>query len=140
MGSIAIGLNLYVDRTFSIPKLAVVLGPATLPAFHKLLVRKKYQRLFTSTRKARPVPKGEPCDHCGYCRSKKSQSTFRLSANCLEIAPAFGVEIGKDVLRRVLEKYFRPRTEVVAPRGRHSSVTLKTVSGASIFSVANRYY
>jgi hypothetical protein len=41
-----------------IRKLSVILKPSTLLTFHKLLVRKKYQLLFASTRKARLGPKG----------------------------------------------------------------------------------
>jgi hypothetical protein len=93
-----------------IQKLAVVLKPSTLLAFHKLLVRKKYQRLFTSTQKIRPGPKG-PSDEiiAAILEIKNRNPRFGCPRIALEITHAFGIEIDKDVVRRVLEKYFHPR-------------------------------
>ena len=93
-----------------IQKLAVVLKPSTLLAFHKLLVRKKYQRLFTSTPKKRTGPKG-PSDEiiAAILEIKNRNPRFGCPRIALEMTHAFGIEIDKDLVRRVLEKYFRPR-------------------------------
>ena len=39
-------------------KAAIIIKPSTLLAFHRALVRRKYQRLFGSVRKGKPGPKG----------------------------------------------------------------------------------
>jgi putative transposase len=93
-----------------IRKLAVILKPSTLLTFHKLLVSKRYQRLFTSTRKARPGPKG-PNDEivAAILEIKHRNPRFGCPRIALEITHAFGIEIDKDVVRRVLAKHCPPR-------------------------------
>ena len=41
-------------------RLAIVLKPATILAYHQALVKRKYRLLFTPKRRAKPSPKGPP--------------------------------------------------------------------------------
>ncbi len=68
-------------------KLAVVVWPSTLRRVHEALVRRKYRFIHTAKRR-------------------------NLRFGCLKIAQqisyAFGIEIDKDVVRRILEKHHLP--------------------------------
>jgi putative transposase len=95
-----------------ISKLAVVLKPATLLKFHKALVNGKYQRLISSTGRFRrkPGPKG-PSDEliAAIVELKRRNPGFGCMRIAQQIAHTFGVEIDKDVVRRVLGQHYSPR-------------------------------
>jgi len=105
------------------------------------LVRKKYQRLFTSARKNSPGPKG-PSDKiiAAILEIKYRNPRFGCPRIALEITHAFGVEIDKDLVRRVLEKYFHPRMGGGGPLWLtfigHTKDSLRSVD----FFVANRFF
>jgi len=52
------GLCSLVIRPGRLLRLAVVLRPSTLLAFHATLVKRKYRRLFSPKRRGKPRPKG----------------------------------------------------------------------------------
>jgi hypothetical protein len=92
-----------------LPKLAVILKPRTLLRFHEALKKRKYRGLFSSGGHRRPGPKGpseEPL------KRSSSSSAAIPCIGCLriaqEIARAFGIDIDKDIVRRVLAKHYRP--------------------------------
>ena len=94
-----------------VTKLAAVLKPATLLRFHKALVDSKYRRLFSSTgAQAKPGPKG-PSEEliAAIIEMKLRNPRFGCQRIAQQIAHAFGVAIGTDVVRRVLARHFDSR-------------------------------
>src|SRR6266851_6533378 len=55
---ILLGLGAMLVSPQRIPKLAVAIRPSTLLRFHRALVRRKYQWLFSGKPRRRPGPKG----------------------------------------------------------------------------------
>jgi len=92
-----------------IPKLAVILKPRTLLRFHEALKKCKYRWLFSSGGHRRPGPKGlskELID--AIVEFKRRNPRVGCPRIALEIAHAFGIDIDKDIVRRVLAKHYRP--------------------------------
>ena len=94
-----------------IPQCGVLIKPATLLKFHQALVARKYRRLFSSSaRRRKPGPKGPSTELIAAivelkCRNPK----FGCVRIAQQISYAFGVDIDKDVVRRVLAMHYRPR-------------------------------
>jgi putative transposase len=94
-----------------IPKLAAILKPATLLRFHRALVDRKYRRLFCSAgTRRKPGPKG-PSEElvAAIIEMKRRNPRFGYQRIAQHIAHAFGVEVHKDIVRRVLAKHFTSR-------------------------------
>jgi putative transposase len=87
-----------------IPQLAVVIKPSTLFRLHRLLVDHKYLRLFSSSRPRRkPGPKGPAAELIAAIVEMKSRNpNFGHLRIAQQTSHAFGVELDKDVVRRVL--------------------------------------
>ena len=91
-----------------IPKLGALIKPATLFKFHKALVDRKYRLLFSSCRR-KPGPKGPSAELiAAIIELKRRNPRFGCVRIAQQISHAFGVDIDKDVVRRVLAKYYRP--------------------------------
>ena len=87
---------------------AVILRPSTLLKFHDLLKKRKYRLLNTSRRKGTPGPKGPSQELIdAIVELKRRNIPFGCPRIAQQINKAFGVNIDKDVVRRVLEKYYR---------------------------------
>ena len=89
---------------------AIIVQPATLLKFHRALVRRKYQRLFSAKSPKKPDPRGlskELID--AVVAIKRRNSRF----GCLRIAEiislTFGIPINKDVVRRILALHYKPQ-------------------------------
>jgi putative transposase len=93
-----------------ISKLAAILKPATLLKFHKALVERKYRLLFSSSFRGRkPGPKGPSAELiAAIVELKRRNPRFGCVRIAEQISHAFGVDIDKDVVRRVLAQHFRP--------------------------------
>ena len=92
-----------------LPKLAVILKPRTLLRFHEALKRRKYRWLFSSGGHRRPGPKG-PSQQLidAIVEFKRRNPRIGYPRIAQEIARAFGIDIDKDVVGRVLAKHYRP--------------------------------
>ena len=93
-----------------IPKLGALVKPATLFKLHKALVDRKY-RLLSSCRDRRrkPGPKGPSAELiAAIVEMKRRNPRFGCVRIAQQIAHDFGVDIDKDVVRRVLAKHYRP--------------------------------
>ena len=101
--------TLFINR-HRIAKLAAILRPATLLKFHKALVDGKYRLLFSaSAARRKPGPKGPSPELIAAIVEMKSRNPkFGYLRIAQQISHAFGVEIDKDVVRRVLAKHYRP--------------------------------
>ena len=83
---------------------------ATLHKLHQCLVRRKYRALFSARRsRRRPGPKG-PSEELvrAIVDIERRNPLFGCPRIALIISTTFGVEVDKDVVRRVLEKHLRP--------------------------------
>ena len=89
---------------------AIIIKPSTLLTFHKALGKRKYLRLFSSHSKNKPGPKGPNSDLIkAIVQIKQRNPRYGCPRIALIITNTFGIEINKDVVRRVLMKYYHPR-------------------------------
>jgi putative transposase len=92
-----------------IQRVAVIMRPSTLLNFHHLLKQRKYRRLFSSSRKGKPGPKGPSPELIqAIVELKRRNPRFGCPRIAQQINKAFGTEIDKDVVRRILATHYRP--------------------------------
>jgi hypothetical protein len=95
---------------------AVVLKPSTLLHLHSLLCRRKYRLLFSPKRGRRPGPKGPKREIIdAVIEMKRRNPNWGCPRLAQQIALAFGVEIDKDVVRRILSIHYRPESDAGGP-------------------------
>ena len=95
------GLCTHVMRPARVLRSAIVLKPSTLLHFHHILVKRKYRLLFSSKRRSQPGPKGpSPEIIAAVVEMKRRNPTWGCPRIAEQIALAFGIDIGKDVVRR----------------------------------------
>ena len=101
--------TLFVSRR-RIAKLGALIKPATLFKFHQALVDRKYRLLFSSSsRRRKPGPKGPSAELiAAIVEVKRRNPQFGCVRIAQQISRTFGIEIDKDVVRRVLAKHYRP--------------------------------
>ena len=86
---------------------AVVLKPSTIMSFHRALVRRKYQLLFTPKRRGKPGPKGpSPELITAICEMKRRNPRFGYQRIAQQLSLVLNVDLEKDVVRRVLARHF----------------------------------
>jgi transposase InsO family protein len=90
----------------------VLIKPATLLKFHKALVDRKYRLLFSSHyRRRKPGPKGPSAELiAAIIELKRRNPRFGCVRIAQQISHAFGVDLDKDVVRRVLAQHYRPES------------------------------
>jgi transposase InsO family protein len=105
-----LGLTTVFVRPHRILRLGAVVKPATLLQFHRALVERKYRRLFSSSpHRRKPGPKGPSAELIAAIVELKSRNPhFGYVRIAQQISHAFGLDIDKDVVRRVLAKHCRP--------------------------------
>ncbi len=92
-----------------IPRVAIILRPSTLLSFHDALRKRKYRLLCTPRHRGKPGPKGHSQEIIEIIVEMKPRNPrFGCPRIAQQIAHAFGIEIDKDVVRRVLAQYYRP--------------------------------
>lgn len=95
---------------------AIVLKPSTLLHLHSLLRKRKYRLLFSPQGRRRPGPKGpnrELID--AVVAMKRRNPSWGCPRIAQQIALAFGVEIDKDVVRRILSAHYQPESDSAGP-------------------------
>ena len=107
---VMLGLTTLFVNPRRIPKLGALVKPATLLKFHQALVERKYRLLFSSRhRRRKPGPKGPSAALiAAIVELKRRNPRFGCVRIAQQIAHAFGIELDKDVVRRVLAKHYRP--------------------------------
>jgi putative transposase len=112
-------------------KMAVILKPSTLLQFHQALVKRKYRLLYSSRERRRAGPGGPPkALVAAVVEMKRRNPRFGCRKIAEQIAAAFGVEINKDVVRRILIQHYRP-----LPGGGTSWLTMFGHAKDSLWSV-----
>jgi transposase InsO family protein len=90
-----------------IPRVAIILRPSTLLSFHDALKKRKYRLLYTSRTRGKRGPKGPSEELIEIIvEMKRRNPRFGCPRIAQQIAHAFGIDIDKDVVRRVLAKYY----------------------------------
>ena len=97
-------------------KVAVCIQPSTLLRFHQWLVRRKYQRLFSSQKRRKPGPKG-PSETLirAIVELKRRNPRFGCPRIALIISRTSGITIDKHLVRRVLLKHAAPESSGGGP-------------------------
>ena len=108
---ILLGLGTMLVSPQRMLKVAVALRPATLLRFHQALVRRKYQGLFSVKTRRRPGPKGPSKELiAAVLEIKRFNPRFGCPRIAQQISHAFGLEIDKDVVRRILANHPLPKS------------------------------
>src|SRR5499425_47229 len=96
------GLCTLLMRPARVLRSAIALKTSTLLHFHKMLIQRKYRLLFSPTRVRRPGPKGPTKELIdAVLEMKRRNCTWGCKRIAEQIALAFGVDIDKDVVRRI---------------------------------------
>lgn len=89
-------------------RVAIALKPATLLKFHRALVKRKYQLLFSNKYPKKPGPKGPGQNIINAIIEMKPRNPgYGCRRIAMQINLAFGTEIDKDIVRRVLDKHYK---------------------------------
>src|SRR6266403_4662538 len=95
---------------------AIILKPATLLRFHRGFKEFKYRFLYSSSPKKRPGPRGPSPDLIrAICELKRRDPRFGCPKIAQHLAKTFGIDIDKDVVRRVLAAHYRPERRDSGP-------------------------
>src|ERR1035441_10645086 len=88
---------------------AIILKPATLLRFHRAFKDFKYRFLYSSSPKKQPGPKGPAPELIrAICELKRRNPRFGCPKIAQHLAKTFGLDLDKDVVRRVLATHYRP--------------------------------
>jgi len=105
------GLCTLFMRRARVLRSAVVLKPSTLLHLHSVLRKRKYRTLFSPERRHRPGPNGPKKELIDAVVAMKHRNPkWGCPRIAQQVALAFGVEIDKDVVRRVLSVHYRPES------------------------------
>jgi len=107
---LVLGLTALFVNPRRIAKLGTVVKPATLLKFHHALVTRKYRLLFSSSpHRCKPGPKGPSKELIAAIVEMKHRNPhFGYLRIAQQLSHAFGIEVDKDVVRRVLARHYRP--------------------------------
>jgi putative transposase len=95
---------------------AVVLKPSTLLNLHKAIKNRKCRLIFSPKRRGQPGPKGQGKDLIeAVVQMKLRNSTWGCPRIAQQIALAFGIDINKDMVRRILATHYRPDPDRTGP-------------------------
>jgi hypothetical protein len=94
--------SLFLDLR-RIQRSAVIIRPSTLLKFHSLLKQPKYRLLYSTGSKRKPGPKGPSRELIqAIVAMKQRNPRFGCPRIAQQINKAFGIDIDKDVVRRIL--------------------------------------
>ncbi len=91
-------------------KLAIIIKPATVLNFHKALVNRKYRLLYSAKSRGKPGPKGPNPELINLVLDLKYRNPrMGYDRIAMQIYQAFGIQVDKHVVRRILIKHYKPR-------------------------------
>ncbi len=94
-------------------RVSILLKPATILKFHKALVERKYRRLFSNKNARKPGPKGPSDDLINaIIEMKKRNPRYGYLRIAMQIYHAFGIIIDKGVVKRILDKHYKPTVPI----------------------------
>jgi putative transposase len=104
-----LGLSTLVVSPRRWSRMAVILKTSTLLRLHRALVKRKYHLLYTPRRHGRPGPKGPSRELIeAVVEMKRRNPYFGCRKIAEQISSAFGIDLNKDVVRRILIGRYRP--------------------------------
>jgi transposase InsO family protein len=110
------GLCTLFMRRVRVLRSAIVLKPSTLLHLQSVMRKRKYRMLFSPGRRRRPGPKGPTKDLIdAVVAMKRRNPNWGCPGIAQQIALAFGVEIDKDIVRRLLSVHYRPDSDSGGP-------------------------
>jgi transposase InsO family protein len=90
-------------------RVAVIIQPSTLLAFHKALKKRKYQLLYSPRGGRKPGPKGQSEEViAAIVEMKQRNPRYGCPRIAQQINLAFGLDLDKDIVRRVLAVHYKP--------------------------------
>jgi hypothetical protein len=124
---------------------AIVVKPSSLLNFHRALVHRKYRLLFSAKRRTRPGPEGPSADLIrAVIEMKQRNPRWGCPRIAGQIALAFGIDINKDVVRRILAAHYQPPADHSGPSWLtflgHAKDSLHSIDLFRCESVALRTY
>ena len=88
-------------------RIAIALKPATFLKFHRAIVKQKYKALFSNKSPKKPGRKGpDQLVINAIIEMKRRNPRYGYRRIAMQINIAFALEIDKDIVRRVLDKYY----------------------------------
>ena len=92
--------------TKRLSRIAIAIKPATLLKFHRAFVKRKYRLLFSNKSPKKPGPIGPNQAIINAIPEMKSRNPlFGYYRIAMQINIAFGINIDKDIVRRILNKH-----------------------------------
>jgi len=105
---VVLGVLTEMISTKRLHRIAIALKPATLLKWHQALVQRKYRLLFSRKIPRKPGPKGpDQAIIDAVVEMKKRNPRYGYRRIAMQISNAFGVDIDKDVVRRLLAKRYK---------------------------------
>jgi len=88
---------------------AVIIKPSTLLSFHNALKKRKYRQLYSPRGGRKPGPKGPAKEVIkAIVEMKRRNPRFGCPRIAQQINLAFGLDLDKDVVRRILATHYHP--------------------------------
>ena len=95
---------------------AIVLKPSILLHLQQVMAKRKYRLLFSPNHRRQPGPKGPKKELIqAVVELKRRNPNWGCPRIAQQITLAFGVEIDKDVVRRILSVHYRPESDSGGP-------------------------
>jgi len=88
---------------------AIIIKPSTLLSFHNALKKRKYRLLYSPHGSRKPGPKGPPEEVINaIVKMKQRNPRYGCPRIAQQINMAFGLDLDKDIIRRVLAIHYKP--------------------------------
>jgi len=99
-----------------ITRAAIIIKPSTLLRFHNALVKRKYQQLYSPRGGRKPGPAGpSQAVICAIVEMKQRNPRYGSPRIAQQINLAFGLDLDKDTVRRVLAAHYNPEPNDQGP-------------------------
>lgn len=90
-------------------RITIILKPATILKFHRALVKRKYHLLFSNKTPSRPGRKGPSEELIKLIvEMKRRNPRYGYLRIAMQIQKTFGIKLDKGVVKRVLDKNYKP--------------------------------
>jgi len=113
---VAAGLCAIFIRPGRVIRATIVFKPSTLLKPHRMLIQRKYRRLFRSKEAIKPGPKGPSREVIAAVVDMKQRNpSWGCPRIAQQITLAFGLPIDRDVVRRILAARYQPKPDSAGP-------------------------
>ncbi len=123
-----------------ITRVGIIVQPGTLLKFHDALKKRNYQLLYSSGKRGNPGSKGPSRKVIDAIVTMKERNPrFGCPRIAQQMNLAFGLDLDKDIVRRILEIHYRPEKGTTGPSWLTFFGHMKIVCGPLTCFAANRY-